>query len=107
MPVIFVRVKMGLRLILVVALVLAGASARAQDVNNGNALVHQICAACHGFPPIGGPETVLGKPRFISAAIQRVPAMMFLGTVLTNAQISYIAAYLATLSGSPPPPPSS
>src|SRR5258706_152789 len=105
MPVIFVRVNMGLRLILVLALVLAGASARAQDVNNGNVLVHQICVACHGFPPVGGPETVQGNPSVISGAIQRVPAMMFLGTVLTNAQISDIAAYLLTLSSSPPPPP--
>src|SRR5882762_3330764 len=105
MPVIFVRVNMGLRLILVLALALAGASARAQDVTNGNVLYHQICMACHGFPPLGGPETVQGNPSVIRGAIQRVSAMMFLNSVLSNAQISDIAAYLATLSSPPPPPP--
>jgi mono/diheme cytochrome c family protein len=48
---------------------LAGAlPAAAQNVANGQAIFHNICIHCHGFPPSGGPERAGGNPALIRAA---------------------------------------
>ena len=90
------------------ALVAAGfasAPAAAQDAAHGQQLYMSICIVCHGFPPAGGPERAAGNPTMIRNAINGgVAAMGFLRTVLTQADINDIAAYLLTLASPPPTP---
>src|SRR4051812_40656315 len=84
----------------------ATAPAHAAAIAHGGSLYHNFCVPCHGFPPVGGPETAANNPSKIQGAINgNVPAMGFLRTVLSNADIADIAAYLGTLNAPPPPPP--
>lgn len=94
--------------IVVVVLLLAalGIPARAADVSHGKQLYNVYCTPCHGFPPSGGPETAANNPSKIQGAINgNVPAMTFLRSVLSSADIADIAAYLGSLTAPPPPPP--
>ena len=89
-----------------VAIALANAPACAQSRANGQQLYMSICAACHGFPPRGGPDRAAGNAALIEGAINgRVPAMAFLRNLLTAAEIRDIAAWLADPVAGPPPPP--
>src|SRR4051812_7271137 len=84
----------------------ATAPAHAADIAHGGSLYHSFCSPCHGFPPVGGPETAANNPSKIQGAIGgNVPAMVFLRQVLSAADIGDIAAYLGSLSEPPPPPP--
>lgn len=79
------------------------APARA-DLANGESIVRNICASCHGFPPLGGPERAAGNPALIKQAITSlVPSMFFLRGVLTDADINDVAAYLLSLQAKPTP----
>jgi hypothetical protein len=76
--------------------------ARAANLANGESIVRNICASCHGFPPVGGPETAPNNPTVISNAINsRVPAMFFLKGVLSTTDIDDVAAYLGVLFAAP------
>jgi cytochrome c553 len=87
-------------------LFLAAVPARATDLANGEMLVRNICASCHGFPPTNGPDRAAGQPNVIRNALNTVLAMSFLRPILTNNDIEDIAAYLLVLqTGTPPPPP--
>ena len=64
------------------------------------------CIACHGFPPLGGPELAPNNPQLIKSAINNlVPAMSFLRGRYSDSQLADIAAYIASLQSAPPPPP--
>ena len=96
--------------ILVLALALAAAApAMAQDAANGQNIYMNICRACHGFPPSGGPDRAGGNPVIIQNAMQRVAAMGFLRNILTDQDVRDVAQYLlnpvATPITPPPPPP--
>jgi cytochrome c553 len=85
--------------IVLTAMALAWAPARAADVAHGETLFRSYCVPCHGFPPGGGAQFGANNPQRITAAIGGVvPAMTFLRTVLTAADIGDIAAYLGSLS---------
>ena len=72
---------------------------------HGQQLYEGYCLVCHGSPPIGGPERAAGNPTLIREAINgRVPAMAFLRTVVTDADINDIAAYLLQLANPNPQP---
>lgn len=88
----------------VLLLLLAPVPGGAADVAHGQSLVRAYCVPCHGFPPSGGPEFGANNPQRITAAINSVvPAMSFLRTLLTSADIADIAAYLGVLYAPPPP----
>ena len=92
--------------ILAVAAALAATNVTAQSVANGNTLYHSICVACHGDPPRGGPELAANNPTLIQQAINGlVPAMGFMRGEFTFAQLTDIAAYIASVTNSAPPPP--
>ena len=83
----------------------AAPTASAQSASNGQQLYESYCIACHGSPPVGGPERAAGNPTLIRNAINGgVPAMTFLRSVVTDADINDIAAYLLQLSNPNPPP---
>ena len=97
--------KLACGMVLLLAAAAAGPALSA-NVAHGDALYHSFCAPCHGFPPFGGPETAANNPSKIQGAINGgVPAMSFLRTALSSADIGDIAAYLGNLSAPPPPPP--
>src|SRR2546421_187655 len=76
------------------------------DLANGQRILQQTCAACHGYPPVAGPERAAGQPSIIRDAINfRVPSMFFLRGTLSDSDIDDIAAFLLTLQ-TPTPPPS-
>ncbi len=78
--------------------------ARAANLANGENIVRNTCAACHGFPPQAGPERAAGQPQLITDAINfRVPSMSFLRTVLSPTDINDVAAYLQVLFAPPLP----
>ncbi|MBC8021617.1 MAG: cytochrome c [Burkholderiales bacterium] len=82
-----------------------GTPAHAVDLANGESILKNTCAACHGFPPVGGPERAAGQPSLIANAINfRVPAMGFLRGTITAADIDDIAAYLLFLQNPTPTP---
>jgi cytochrome c553 len=84
----------------------AASLAQAADTAHGKVLYNSYCTPCHGFPPSGGPETAANNPSKIQGAINgNVPAMAFLRSVLSSADIADIAAYLGTLSTTTPPGP--
>lgn len=90
-------------LLAVIVAWLALATAQAADVAHGNALFRSLCLPCHGFPPGGGARFGANNPDRIRAAIGGVvPAMTFLRTVVSGADIDDIAAYLGSLSAPPP-----
>jgi hypothetical protein len=90
--------------ILLVLTALAAAPALGANVPHGESLFRSYCVPCHGLPPSGGAELGADNPNRIRGAIGgNVPAMVFLRTVLTNADIDDIAAYLGSLSAPPPP----
>jgi hypothetical protein len=89
------------------ALAALATTARA-DLANGESIVRNTCASCHGFPPIGGPEFLPGNPSLLPFAINGgVPAMGFLRGVLTQSDINDIVAYLTALLAPPPATPTS
>jgi hypothetical protein len=75
------------------------------DLANGEQIVRNICASCHGFPPQAGPNFAANHPRLINFALQNIPAMSFLRTTLSPNDVNDIAAYLGVLFGATPPPP--
>ena len=86
-------------------LFLASGAALAQNVANGLGLYQQYCQACHGMPPVGGPDRAANNPGMIRNAIaNKVPDMRSLG-FLSDANLADIAAWIASLGGPPPPPP--
>jgi cytochrome c5 len=92
--------------IVAVAAALACSAAAAQSVSNGNTLYHSVCVFCHGDPPVGGPQLAANNPTLIQQAIDGlVPQMGFMKGEFTFAQLTDIAAYIATVTGSAPPPP--
>ena len=68
------------------------------DVANGEQIVRNICASCHGFPPIGGPNLAANNPSLIQFALNTVPAMSFLRGSLTQNDINGSVA-IAALGG--------
>ena len=79
--------------------------ALAIDLANGENIVRNVCASCHGFPPVGGPTTVQGNPQVIADAINfRQPAMAFLRGLYSAADYADIAAYLQVLLSPTPTP---
>lgn len=71
----------------------------AQNAANGEVLFHTYCVRCHGFPPLGGPETAAYNPDMIRNAIEaRVARMRFL-SFLTDAELADIATYIGRLLG--------
>src|SRR5689334_4458627 len=89
------RIMRFTRIALAVALALpAFATTARADVANGEQIVRNICASCHGFPPIGGPNLAPNNPSLIQFALNNVPAMSFLRGSLTSSDINDIAAYL-------------
>ena len=97
---------MILRLALALLLALAGVSAFAQSVSNGQSLYNGTCNSCHGTPPVGGPERAANAPSVIKNAINTVGAMQFMRGMYSDSQLADIAAYIGSLQGVPPPPPS-
>src|SRR3954467_1509525 len=90
--------------ILLVLTALAAAPTFGADIAHGDKLFRSFCVPCHGFPPSGGAEFGADNPNRIRGAIGgNVPAMVFLRTVLSNADIDDIAAYLGSLNAPPPP----
>ena len=84
---------------LLAAAALAVVPAAAQNVANGQTIYNSICISCHGFPPVGGPETAANSPSTIAAAINNVPSMSFLRGVYSNQQLADLAAYIGTVVG--------
>jgi hypothetical protein len=94
------------RIIIAIALFVAATSTSAQNAEHGRTLYMNICAACHGFPPSGGPSGAGGNPTLISNAINsRVPNMAFLRGVLSASDIADIAEFLINPTSDPGPPP--
>ncbi len=84
---------------------LAATPAAAQSAANGQLLYQAYCISCHGSPPVGGAERGAGNPSLIRAAINGgVPAMSFLRSVVTDADIADIAQYLLQLANPNPQP---
>lgn len=88
-------------------LALASVPSSAADANHGNTLYHTYCTACHGFPPLGGPELAANNPGLIRFALNNIAAMhsAFSGITFTDVDLADIAAYVASLAASPGPPP--
>ena len=83
----------------------AAVPAAAQSASNGQQLYEAYCVVCHGSPPVGGPERAAGNPSLIRNAINGgVPAMTFLRSIVTDADINDIAAYLLQLANPNPQP---
>jgi cytochrome c553 len=80
-------------------------SASAADLANGRRVFESTCIACHGSPPVGGPETVQGNIQIIKNAMNNQPAMQFMRGMFTDTDLTDLAAYLLTFSSGPPPPP--
>jgi cytochrome c553 len=76
--------------------------AAAADLANGQRIFESTCIACHGKPPVGGPETVQGNIQVIKNAINTVPAMSFMRGSFTDKDLTDLAAYLLTFSAGPP-----
>jgi mono/diheme cytochrome c family protein len=68
----------------------------------GRDIVNGICIGCHGSPPTGAPETVLGEATRIVAAFDKRPPIASLRGVLTPADVSDAAEYLLSLEGELP-----
>ena len=87
------------------ALLIAALSLPARaDLANGESILRNTCAACHGFPPLAGPDRAANNPQLIADAISfRVPQMSFLRGMFTFADYQDIAAYVAFLQNPPPP----
>ena len=91
---------------LFLALGLAPAASQAQNLANGATKFNTWCVPCHGNPPQGGAQFGANNPARIQAAINGVvPAMVFMRSILTSADVADIAAYIGTLSGTTDPPP--
>jgi hypothetical protein len=90
------------RILLLLALVATAVPAAAQNVSAGQTLYNNICRACHGFPPLGGPERAANNPALISTALLTVPQMQPFN-FLSSTQIQDIAAYLGTIIAPPAP----
>ncbi|HET7400492.1 MAG TPA: c-type cytochrome [Usitatibacter sp.] len=91
---------------LLLGLAFAPAASRAVDLANGANKFNTWCVPCHGNPPQGGAQFGANDPGRISAAIGGVvPAMVFMRTILSSADIADIAAYIGTLTSTAGPPP--
>jgi len=78
------------------------------DLANGESILKNTCAACHGFPPLAGPDRAANNPQLIADAINfRVPQMSFLRGMFTFADYQDIAAYVAFLQNPTPTFPNS
>lgn len=95
--------RLAARLVLAGLLALAALPGAAQSVEAGHTLYDNICRACHGFPPLGGPERAAGNPSLIASALRTVPQMQPFN-FLSSTQILDIAAYLATVVQPATPP---
>jgi len=96
------------RIALAFALALSALATTARaDLANGEQIVKNVCASCHGFPPQGGPNFAPNNPSLIQFALNTIPAMSFLRATITPSDVNDIAAYLGVLFGTttPPPPP--
>ncbi len=87
--------------ILVATLGFMGCAAAA-NLANGQRIFESTCIACHGKPPVGGPETVQGNIQVIKNAINTVAAMSFMRGSFTDTDLTDLAAYLLTFSAGPP-----
>ncbi len=82
----------------------AASPAAAQNAANGELLFHTYCVLCHGFPPLGGPETAPYNPDMIRSAIDsRVARMRFL-SFLGDKDLADIATYIGRTLGIEPKP---
>jgi cytochrome c553 len=91
---------------LLTGLGLVPAASQAVDLANGANKFNTWCVPCHGNPPQGGAQFGANNPARITAAIGGVvPAMVFMRTILTAADIEDIAAYIGSLAGTSEPPP--
>jgi cytochrome c553 len=82
-------------LVAAIAGISVGASAFAQDATLGQSLYNQNCTVCHG-PATSSPVRKGAAPTAISNAINSVNQMQFLKGVLGGADITNIAAYIAS-----------
>ncbi|HEX4332506.1 MAG TPA: cytochrome c [Usitatibacter sp.] len=93
----------------------ATAPAFAQSIAHGEQLYNSICRACHGFPPVGGPEFTANNPGLITTALSIIPQMKPFASQVSAADAMDISAYIASLQGggggmsgagggTPPPP---
>jgi len=79
-----------------VALVLP-LSSLAQSAAHGQQLYDSICRACHGFPPVGGPEFTANNPGLIITALSIVPQMRQFASQIGTSDAADISAYIASL----------
>ena len=91
------------RIVLCLVLAACAAPAAAQNAAAGQTLYNSICRACHGFPPLGGPELAANNPTLIATALRTIPQMAPF-QFLSSAQIQDIAAYIGTIVKPPAPP---
>jgi mono/diheme cytochrome c family protein len=70
-------------------------AASATDIARGKALYNQHCLTCHGDnPAIGPPQYAANRVDVLRAAFQKVGQMGFFRTLLTDAEVEAIAAYV-------------
>lgn len=69
----------------------------AQSAAHGEQLYNSICRACHGFPPVGGPEFTANNPGLIITALSIVPQMRQFASQIGTTDAADISAYIASL----------
>ncbi|HXF78790.1 MAG TPA: cytochrome c [Usitatibacter sp.] len=85
--------------LLAAAALAATAPAFAQSVAHGQQVYNSICRACHGFPPVGGPEFTANNPGLIATALSIVPQMQPFRSQVSASDAADISAYIASLQG--------
>jgi cytochrome c553 len=85
------------RLVIPTAFALASLSAHAQDSADGRTLYTQNCESCHGSAATGTSRKAT-TPAALGNAISSVNQMKFLKNTLSVAEISNIAAYIASVN---------
>lgn len=85
--------------LLAAAALAATVPAFAQDAAHGQQLYNSICRACHGFPPVGGPEFTANNPGLITTALSIVGAMRPFASQVGASGAADISAYIASLQG--------
>ena len=95
-------VRALLMMVLCVACLLAASSALAQtmpDTTRGKLLYNTWCAGCHGADPTQSqPHLAANRPDVLRDAIALVVQMSFLKTVLSNTDITDVAAYIGSVA---------